>query len=132
MRQIECQRLFQDHDVDALPELRTQQRLAQRQATLHAGERRDQQSFEQHQAQHTLQIVTCSVHRRYYRIDDLRAHPGNQRRQQSTGEGQQGCRDQQWPVGIPDQAYRVTAVAKYAEETAQRPAPAASRRRRRR
>ena len=45
MRELERQRLFQDHHVDALAELRAQQRLAQRDAALRARERGDQQTF---------------------------------------------------------------------------------------
>ena len=45
MRQLQRERLLQDHHVDALAELRPQQRLAQRDAALCAGNRGDKDAF---------------------------------------------------------------------------------------
>ena len=45
MRELERERLLQDHHVHALTELRPQQRLTQRDAALCAGDRRNQQTF---------------------------------------------------------------------------------------
>ncbi len=46
LRQIQRQRFFEDHDVDALPELRAQQRLRERDSALGHGRERHQQRLE--------------------------------------------------------------------------------------
>ena len=49
MRELERQRLLEDHHVDALAELRAQQRLAHGDAALHARERGDEAAFRRDQ-----------------------------------------------------------------------------------
>ena len=52
MTQVERQRLGEDHLVDALPELRAQQRLAGGQPALGCRQRGDQHSFEHDVTEH--------------------------------------------------------------------------------
>ena len=79
MLQLERERLLEDHDVDALPELRAQQRLAQRDAALRRGDGGHQRAFEQHELD-AWRAVAAGAHRRHDRIHDQRADVGDRGR----------------------------------------------------
>ena len=119
MRKVERQGLLENHHVDTLAELRAQQRLAQRQAALHGCQQGHQHAFEQHQPQHGPELVARGMAGGHHGIDDLRPDPGHGGRQQAAGDGQRRGRTQQRPVGVPDQAHGMPAVAEHAEEAAQ-------------
>ena len=71
--QLERERLLEDHDVDALAELRAQQRLAERQAALCAGQRGHQHALEQHQPQHARGVVPARALRAATTASTMRA-----------------------------------------------------------
>ena len=119
MLQLECERLLEDHYIDALTELRPQQRLTQRQSALGGGGRGDQRSFEHHENDDTLSVLP-GPDGSDDRIDDQRAHVGNGGRQHAGHDGQQRDRKSQSSVGAPDQLDCSPTVAKDGEELLQR------------
>ena len=84
MLQIERQRLLEDHHVHALPELRAQQRLAQREPAL---SRRDAATSRPSRSTSSMTRERCIAARRCDRrddgIDDQRADVGNAGRQRA-------------------------------------------------
>ena len=85
MDEIESQRFFENHLIDALAKLGAQQRLAEGNATLRRRHRGDQQAFESDQPEYRSQLGRLTrPHKlggRNDRIDDMRADPGNPGRQ---------------------------------------------------
>ena len=130
MPQLERQGLLEDHHIHALAELCAQQRLAQRQSALRAGDARHQAAFQQHQSQYAHGVMTGGIARRDHGVHDLRPDPGDPGRQQAGSQGQQSHRQQQRAIGVPDQLYRAPAVAEHAEEAEQHVAIGRRRRRR--
>jgi hypothetical protein len=68
--------LLEDHDVDPLPQLCTQQRLAQRQAALRRGDGGDQRTLE-HDQLYDVRGRASRAHGSHHRIDDEGADVGH-------------------------------------------------------
>ena len=122
MLQLQRQRLLQDHHVDALTELRAQQRLAQRNAALCAGDRSDQQAFvrDEHQrvSGQSRAIDRIGLNRSDDGIDDQRADVCDRRRQRAGDQRQQRERDGERAARRPHQFQRAAAVGEDAEKAA--------------
>jgi hypothetical protein len=129
MRELECQCLLENHDVDALAELRAQQCLAQREAALRAGQQRDERALDAYQPQHTRRAMAAQIACCDHGIDYLSANPGDACRQQAGQQRQQCERDQERTIGAPDQIDGAAAVTEYAEEPLQQVCPTARGRR---
>jgi hypothetical protein len=114
LRQVERQCLFQDHDVDALAQLRAQQRLRQRDSPLRHRGGGDQQCFQGDITHHIVEVggagAMMQVRGVNHRIDNLRADIGHARRQHAGNQRQHGERNAQCLVGAPDQPERTAAV----------------------
>jgi hypothetical protein len=122
LSELQGQRLFQDHDIDTLPELRAQQRLRQGNAALCHRRERDQECLESDETQHRVEGrragLSMQIGGMDDRIDDLRADKGDARRQHP-GEHRQYCeRDAECFVGGPNQLERPPAIGEQAEQTA--------------
>ena len=89
VRQLQRQRFFQDHDVDALAEQGAQQRLARRNAALAAATSDDDARFEHDQPQHALRVGVRRVHGGDHAVDNQLADVGNRGRQHAGDDGQQ-------------------------------------------
>ena len=120
VRQLQGQRLFQDHHVHALAQLRPQQRLAQRDAALRAGHGHHKHGFERDQPEHRRHRHRIARRDRAAGrddgIDDQRTDVGDARRQQAADQGQQAQPERQAPAGAPHQFQRPPAETEYAEE----------------
>ncbi len=121
MAQVQGQRLFEYHHVDPLPQLRAQQRLAQRQAALGRCDRGDERAFENDERDDTRGIRgRTGLHAFRYGIHDERAYVGHRRGQNTGDQSQERQRHGESPVGTPDQLEGAPAVAEDAEKTTQR------------
>ncbi len=128
MRQIQRQRFFQDHDVDALTQLRAQQRLRERNPALRHGGGGDQQRFEGDIAHHIVEVGRAGALMQIggvnHGIDDLRADVGDARRQHAGNQREHGESDAQGLVGAPHQPERAAAVVEHTSRLRrQLPAP---------
>ena len=118
--QLQGQRLFQDHHVDALPHQRPQQRLAGRRCRAGAGDQRHHPCLGGDEQQHVAGVGAAGLlvlrHRRDHAVDDQLADPGHRRRQHPGDQGQQGEDQRQPPAGRPDQLQGAAAVAEHVEK----------------
>jgi len=125
LRQIQRQCLFQDHDIDALTQLRAQQRLGERNSSLCHRGGGNQQGFQGDITHYIVEVsrtvAMMQVRGVNYRIDNLRAHISHARRQHAGNQGEHGERDAQGLVGAPDQPQGAAAVL---EDTRKIAAPA--------
>jgi hypothetical protein len=117
LRQIQRQCFFQNHDIDALAQLRAKQRLRQRNSTLRHRGGGDQQCLQRHvpydigQRRHAgapMQIrgVNDGIH-------DLRADIGDAGGQHACDECEQGESDAQRLVGAPHQLEGSAAIGEH-------------------
>ena len=115
MAQVQRERLLEDHHVDALAELRAQQRLAGRESALGGGQARDEHALQRDVSQYQGQVVgrPGAVRRQCGndRVDDLCADVGDGRRQHAGHERQQRQRERQPLARGPDEFERVPRVA---------------------
>jgi hypothetical protein len=122
LRQIQGQRFFQDHHVDALSKLRTDQILRKRNAALCAGHGRHEQGLQTDEHQYAVELrhagAAVNVRRMHHGIDDECPDVGDAGGQQSGQQRQQRQCDAQRPVGGPDEFERATAIGKHAQESA--------------
>ncbi len=120
MRELERQRLLEDHRVDPLAELGAEQRLAERDAALRARERGDEQGFrpDQQQGVRGQRIPGRGVgaDRGDHGVHDQGADPGDAGRQHAAEERQDAERDAEPAVRGPHELECVAAVAEHAEE----------------
>ena len=121
--QVERQRLLEDHFVDALPELRAQQRLARGKAALRGGEGRDQHAFERDVAEHVDDLTpvrAVHVHGSDDGVDDQCPDISDRRGQHARDQGQQRERNGELAAGGPDEVQRVARIAEHLGQRAQR------------
>src|SRR6185369_8041982 len=122
MLELQRQRLLEDHDVHTLTELRTQQRLTQRDTALGAGDCRDQQSFAYDEEQCVLSqsgaMQLIGPNRSDDGIDDERADVRDCRRQRTCNQREDRERNRERATGRPHQLQRAVAVCEDAEKAA--------------
>ncbi len=122
MLQLQRQRLLQDHHVDTLTQLRAQQRLAQGNAALCAGDCSDQQALvcDEHQrvSGQSGAIDRIGLNRCDDCIDDQRANVCDRRRQRACDQRQNRERDGKRAARRPHQFQRAVAVREDAEKAA--------------
>jgi hypothetical protein len=120
--QLQRQRLLQDHHVDALTQLRAQQRLAQRNAALCAGDCSDQQAFvcdeQQRVSGQSRAIDRIGLNCSDDGIDDQRANICDGRRQRARDQRQNRERNSERAARRPHQFQRAVAVREDTEEAA--------------
>jgi hypothetical protein len=102
--------------------LRAQQRLAQRNAALGAGDCCDQQSFASHEEQSVTSqsgaVQLSGLNRGDDGIDDERPDVRDGRRQRARNECEDRERNRQRATGRPHQLQRTVAVCEHAEKAA--------------
>ena len=124
LRQIQRQCLFENHDVDALAQLRPEQGLRERGAALCHGRRGHQQRLDgdvaQHVGQHRGARAAVHIGGVNHRIDDERADIRDAGRQHTSQECQHRKYDAERLVGGPHQRQRAPAVVEYVEQAPSR------------
>ena len=123
LREVQGERLLEDHDVDALAELRAQQRLCEGYAALAPARWRPRDS-----ASRPTNLTTSRERRRAgpavqvgrvdHRVDDQRAHEGDSGRQYAREQREHGQRDAQALVRRPDQFEGAAAVGEDLQKAA--------------
>jgi hypothetical protein len=120
--QLQRERLLQDHHVDSLTQLRAQQRLAQRNAALCAGDCSNQQAFvcDEHQrvSGQSRAIDRVGLNRCDDCIDDQCANVCDGRRQRASDQRENRERDGERAARRPHQFQRAVAVREDAEKPA--------------
>ena len=105
-------------------ELGLEQRLAQRDAAMRAGDDHQHQRLDEHPEDHRLEIGVAtggvSPAGGDHAVDDARAHPGHGGRQHAGEQGHEAEEQGQLRAGGPHQLQGALAVAEYAEEAARR------------
>jgi hypothetical protein len=113
--QVERERLREDHFVDALSQLRTQQRLASRQAALGSRKSRDEQALERDVTQHIVKIGDAAalmcIHGRNDGVHDQGAHPCDAGWQYAGEQRQRGKSNGELATGGPDQVECMPRIA---------------------
>jgi hypothetical protein len=117
--EVEGQRLLEDHHVDAVTELRAQQRLDHADAALHREQHGDQHRLGADQAEHRARVAGRGPRLVHDGVDDQLAEVGDAGRQQAADQGHQREQERQRSARRPHEVEGATTVAKHAEEAAQ-------------
>ncbi len=120
MRQVQLQRLLQDHHVHAMAQLGPQQRRTHLETLLHRGHSDHQAGFDRHPEQRRVPIRNRPrVGRLQDPVHNPRAHDRDRRRHQPRQQRQDAHRHGQRATGLPDEPRRVRRVPKHVQKSGQ-------------
>ena len=116
--ELEGERLLEDEDVDPVPELRAQERLADRDDALDGGHADDEAGLEQDEG-HRARAVAVAGGGGDHGVDQPLADVGDQGRQDAGHQAEDDEEQGEEAAGGPDQCHGAAAVLEDGDEVAQ-------------
>ena len=120
VRELERQRLLEDHHVDAVGELGLEQRLAQRDAAVRGRDDDQRECLHEHPAEDWSDVHVAvggmDARRDDHAVDDSCTDPGDQRGQHAGQHGDKTQKKRESAAGAPEKLQRALAIAENAEK----------------